>query len=153
MASERVFELDFPVSEQVARTIWSATYAAYSLCLAGPTWPDKERRYERMKSPCVGDMVIEVGGGLREADCSNAVGWLLRETREPVWSPDEWKEAGGGNDPIPTERVFYIQTLNGQESRWVNCDFLAVPDEGGWWTFDRQKARDPLRARAQTKED
>jgi hypothetical protein len=144
-----MFTLEFPQSEQVARVIWSATHAAWELCLGGTTWPNKERRYQRMKSPVAGDLVIEIGGGLREANCANAVGWLLRQTREPVFTEEEWDSPG---EPIPTERVFYIQTLNGQECRWVNCEFLAVPEEGGWWTYERQRARDPLTAtvRAET---
>jgi hypothetical protein len=129
-------KLEHPEAEQFARIIWQATMAAWSLCLGGGDYPAKRERYGRMKKPQPGDMVVEASAGLRKLDCSYAVGWLIREAREPI-EIEEWNVEEDG--PIPDEKVVYITSIDGREVRWVNCEFLQVPTYEGWWDSERRQ--------------
>jgi hypothetical protein len=135
---EGALKLDHPEAEQFARIIWQATMAAWDLCLGGHDWPAKKEMRERMKFPRPGDMVVEASAGLRKLDCAMAVGWLVREAREPI-EVDEWNVEEDG--PIPLEKVVYITAIDGRDARWVDCEFFQVPTYPGWWDSERwQKA-------------
>ena len=125
-----------PEAEVFARIIWQATMSAWEMCLGGDSYPNKRDRYERMKNPQAGDMVVEVSGGLRKFDCAMAVGWFEREAREPI-EIDEWDVEADG--PIPTERVVYMTSIDGRACRWVNCTFIQTPTYSGWWDNERRR--------------
>lgn len=82
--------------------------------------------YEAMKSPVVGDLVFESSTIYRRSMDIDAVGILTKDCLEPAFEDWDEDEEGG---PCPTERVFYIQTLDDREKRWTNASFQCVPDE------------------------
>lgn len=108
----------------MAKLIRSAAHAAYILAL-GSRSPGA---FNRFKNPKPGDWVWESSTAYWEDRAWNAVGKLLRVEQEPIAM--EWDEDKDG--PRPTERVWYIELLDGRESRWVNAEFLKVPDCPRW---------------------
>jgi len=80
-----------------------------------------------MQAAVVGDFVFENTSPPDETIPSiNKVGWLQRIAHEPRFSNDEWKEMAEGR-PCPTERAYYIRTLDGREFRWTNAQMIALP--------------------------
>lgn len=107
--------------ETAARLIRLAAHSAYLLALGHRI----SGCYEKFKNPQPGDFVWESSSAyMRDRDW-HAVGKLLRTAREPI--PMEWDVAVNG--PRPTEFVWYIELLDGRESRWTNAEFLKVPAE------------------------
>jgi hypothetical protein len=55
------------------------------------------------------------------------LGRLIAIRDEPieVEDPSEW------DDPLPTERCYYIALSDGRVRRWINAGFAAVPDAPG----------------------
>lgn len=78
-----------------------------------------------MKNPEPGQWVVEHTTMSREK-ALKAIGVLQRIAWEPV-PLDEWSEAEDG--PRPTEKVWYIKNLLGEEIRWVNADFHVIPKD------------------------
>lgn len=115
--------------ETMAGLIRDAAHAAWSGTLIGTAPRSTMALFERMMAPVVGDWVFErstVGIQKRDLD---AVGLLEEIAWEPVnfgEGAEPWDEAEQGR-PHPTERVWYIRTLDGYRYRWTNADMLAVP--------------------------
>lgn len=127
--------------EELAGLIGIAAYNAYGAVLVGDPAPVTEALYKRMQDVRVGDWVVEQttilmtgNSGARHGHyrkAIDAVGKLLRITQEKVDFGDPsfvWNEAEEGR-PHPTEKCFYIQTLDGREFRWTNASFISVPSE------------------------
>ncbi len=123
--------------QEAARLACYSAYAAYMATLRGdvPAWSHKN--FE----PVVGQPVVEISTmGMWGADPAkykpehahlanvlNCIGTLERIAAEPVWTEAEWK-AEGETGPIPTQKVWYIRTLDGREFRWENATFIRVPN-------------------------
>jgi hypothetical protein len=113
----------------VARLMEVTAYNLYSACLVGNPAPFVARLYEQMKSPQSGDVVLEVSTIYDESRTGTRLGRLVRVAAEPVFTATEWAEGGGRPDePIPTERVWYIALDGGREFRWTNATFIRVPE-------------------------
>lgn len=108
----------------IARLIRNASHAAYTLALGSA----RTGVYKKFTDPQPGDFVWESSTAYIPARDWHAVGRLLRIVQEPMQM--EWNEAEDG--PRPMERVWYIELLDGRESRWTNCEFLKVPDHARW---------------------
>lgn len=93
------------------------------------------RAYERMKNPSVGDWVIEAstihefrhlnGADLNGIGVLEEIAWEKVDFEDPAFVWDE--EAEGA--PHPTERVYYIRTMDGRRFRWTNATIVAVQSE------------------------
>lgn len=128
-------ELDL---EEVARTIGLSAYNAWTATLVGNPARTTADLNHRMRDVQLGDWVVETTtilmssqrvGGRRPA--LDAVGKLLKITEEKVRYEDPdfvWDEAEEGR-PHPTERCYYIRTLDNREFRWTNAMFVAVAAE------------------------
>jgi hypothetical protein len=108
-----------------AYQLWHA-----SLC-AGPQ-VIRELFYE-LKDPKVGDIVMETSTHFRkDRDPLEGIGRLVSIAREPMYSPEAWKEAGAEEgDPIPTELVWTIELIfdDGRRFTWRNASFIKVKAE------------------------
>ena len=116
--------------KEVAKMIRCTGHELYyvSSTSQGPKW---NMLWQRMNSPRPGDMVIELTRIYQDGETGNhlrAVGTLLRVTREPVepWEDDDLSGR-------PYEKVWYIRNLAGEEVRWVNADFAAIPTKTRGW--------------------
>lgn len=116
-------------------------YELWKAHLVGNSCPSNTRRFNRMRVPRTGDLVLETSSallwmlGIRQSDwhvAENGVGYLLREAREAI---PNWDEAELG-EPAPTEKIWYIRTLDGRELRWTNADFIAILPVEGWRGFE-----------------
>lgn len=118
--------------QRLARTIRNATYNSYCATLIG-TAPECVRRLgERHKELKIGDMVVETSTlGMVGRPDWDGVGYLLRIEWEKVdFGPgaEPWDETAEGR-PHPTEKVYYIQTLDDREFRWSNASMISVASE------------------------
>jgi hypothetical protein len=102
-------------------------YNLHLMCLVGYPAPKVKQLDDRMRAPRVGDLVLEVSTIYWEERVGTRLGRLERTVREPVFTPEEWAEGGGGTDPIPTEDIWYLTLADGREYRWHNATFIAVP--------------------------
>lgn len=127
---------DWDVLREAARLLGCATHAAYMCTLRGDVPVGSSKNFE----PAIGKMIMEISSFYwscavpfeRDYDPINSIGVWEREEQEPVFTPEQWAEGGGEDEPIPTERVIYIRTLDGREFRWVNANFIRVPDTTGF---------------------
>jgi hypothetical protein len=128
------------VSEtRMERLLEVSAYRLYLSCL-GNTAPDARVLYGRMINPQVGDVVMEIStihhDGQRpryESRTGDRIGTLMRIESEPMHTPEQWAEGGYGDEPIPTERAWYLRLLDGREYRWVNASFIALPSDLDCW--------------------
>lgn len=131
-----------PLIEKVARAptddlaglatmLRRSIYNAYRATLVGTPALVTARYQERSRFPVVGDLVIEASTvyrsrgtadldsvGILEEDCQEKV--IFDSDPEFVWDEDVEGE------PHPTERVFYIRTLDGRRFRWTNATMVAA---------------------------
>jgi len=95
-----------------------------------------------MRSPKVGDMVVEVTTAFMRADKGDqerarhdSFGTLLAIEAEPVHSDSDWERVKDDFDGVrPTEKVYYVATMDGAVARWTNARFVRVPRSYGEWT-------------------
>jgi hypothetical protein len=123
---------------RLAKSIALATYSGWMACCCGNQTNLQARLFNQGKKIQPGDMVVEISTiwvglpGPRNNNNPNhyldSVGVLTKITREPMFTPEEWDENTEG-EPIPTESVYYLNTLDGREFRWTNCEFIRVPNE------------------------
>lgn len=118
--------------EAIATAFRRSAYNAWSNVLIGNAPPDVQMAYERMRNPVVGDWVFEATTiyGMRHENATDldGIGILEEDTREPFVFTDPdfiWDEESEGK-PHPTERVFYIRTMDGRRFRWVNARLIAI---------------------------
>lgn len=128
MSEEHVEELNpIPVRELAStlrRTIYNAWRA--SLAMHGDQAPAAEAYHERASNPRIGDMVIESSTIHYAQNDLKGVGILVDIADEPVDYGDYvWDEEAEGR-PHPTERVYYLRTLDGSLQRWVNAGIIAA---------------------------
>ena len=113
----------------VAKVMREAAYAAWKGTLIGGAPEFLKRRFKRMQEPQVGDWVFECTTiHMPERDL-DAVGVLEEIAWEPVdfgAGAEPWNEAEEGR-PHPTERIYYIRTLDGVRYRWSNAQMLTIP--------------------------
>jgi hypothetical protein len=83
------------------------------------------RRHRWFTDPQPGDLVMETSTIYAKSQYDNIrIGFLKSTAREPVYTPEEWD---GDDEPIPTEKVWYIEALfDGEVKRWTNADFIRV---------------------------
>lgn len=95
---------------------------AWTNTLCGRQSPAQDYYFEQMKSPVVGDLVLETSS-IGNADAIDRLGRLLSITREPMknWDPDD-------DDP-PLETIWTIETFDGRKFAWSNADFIVVPED------------------------
>jgi hypothetical protein len=118
-----------PVDLQaLAKTLRYSIYNAYIATLIGGA-PEITTRYsDRARNPKIGDLVVEsstIYRACRDLDC---VGFLEEIAWEKVDFGDHefvWDEEVERH-PHPTERVFYIRTLDGRRYRWNNANMVAA---------------------------
>jgi len=108
--------------KNAAHQLWRA-----SLC-AGPKHITD--LFEELRNPQAGDLVMETTTHLMgKRDPLEGIGRLVSVSREPIYTPKEWKEAGGKDGaPVPTERVWTIALVfdDGRLFRWRNAEFIKV---------------------------
>ena len=124
-------------ASELALMLDQLAHMTYKLTL-GSVSPWMAAVGKRMREPVEGDLVMETStyyqsrvwdqsrkaGHSRDFAPEKRIGRLVKLACEPV--AIEWDEAEDG--PMPTERVFYIVGLDGQEHRWTNATFIAIPD-------------------------
>ncbi|MGB1214951.1 MAG: hypothetical protein ACPG4X_16405 [Pikeienuella sp.] len=112
--------------ETAARSIRILGNHAWLATLCSNQTPNQKALFEAMQSPNIGDIVFESSTIYRRSLDLDAVGILLKDCHEPAHT--DWDEIEEGG-PCPSERVFYVQTLDGREKRWTNASFHCVPDQ------------------------
>lgn len=80
---------------------------------------------ERSRNPRIGDLVMETSHRWG-ADRVTTIGVLIREERRPLYTPEQWTEAGESGEP-PTEQTWTLRTLDGREFTWWNASVRALP--------------------------
>ena len=126
--------------QQAARLACYSAYAAYMATLRGDVPAGSHKNFE----PVVGMPVVEISTiGMwdnldrykldpsREhlRDVLNCIGTLERTANEPLYTPEQWTEMGESeDDPISSQKAWYIRTLDGREFRWENATFIRVPN-------------------------
>jgi hypothetical protein len=106
----------------LAIDIQASVYNSYRATLIGANIYVVNSLYERFKDVRPGDLVVETTTFHMPGRAAiDAVGYLRRVVWEPI---AEWDD-----EPRPTEKVFYIRTLDGREYRWTNADFISAPTE------------------------
>lgn len=114
--------------EILATAIRGITYNAYTATLVGQAPRCVYRLGDRIRAVAVGDLVVEttsIRTGPRQGPLINldAVGYLEEIAWEPI--AVEWDEVADG--PTPTEKIYYIRTLDGRRFRWENANFISAP--------------------------
>lgn len=125
--------------QRLVRLLELSAYKIWDAVLTGNQCQKVREIYEDMQKPQPGDLVIETStlwgakmrgtNGKLEPRGIHGIGYLLRITREPTWTPEAWvKECGEEykDEPIPTEKVIYIQLFDGREMRLVRRAGLCV---------------------------
>ena len=126
--------------QQAARLAAYSAYAAYMATLRGDVPAGSHQNFQ----PEVGVPVVEISTigmwdnlvhyKLDESrehlrDVLNCIGTLERIANEPLYTPEQWVEMGESeNDPISSQKAWYIRTLDGREFRWENALFIRVPN-------------------------
>lgn len=118
-----------PSFEQVVRMLrWTAHHAYGFTLISGP--PKTKQWFDRLKDPRVGDLVYETTTIHQPQHDMDGIGYLLRVEWEKVAWPNDpefvWDEEAEG-EPHPTEKVWYLRTLDGREARWTNAHMIVVP--------------------------
>lgn len=116
--------------EHAARLVCSSAYAAYMSTLRGDVPAGSNKNFEAVVGRTVFECMMWRMGKANILDC---VGVLERMEREPICAEEQWRDPVNGygaypHDPVPTEQVWYIRTLDGREVRWTNALFVLVPD-------------------------
>lgn len=118
--------------EQIASAFRRSAYNAYCNTLIGSAPRCITEAFQRMTNPVIGDWVIETTtiGRFRHSGGTDldAIGVLENVAAEPVKYSDPdfvWDEKEEGR-PHPTERVYYIRTLDGRSFRWINANIVAI---------------------------
>lgn len=118
---------------QTVMNLWGAV-------LCGNPTKSQQEIYEKMKSPKIGDFVLENSSGFlavkawRNGDEQAAAdhikcmfGTLEEVCREEYDLDDEARaEYEENGEEIPTQKVWYINNLHGIKYRWTNADFITV---------------------------
>jgi len=91
---------------------------------------------ERMWTPKVGDLVVELSYLMRDHD-HHCLGYLIKQCDEWLHSEEAWEHGGRqewGDDPRPYEDVWYVQYGPSPEDvvRWTNCSFYAIAVDGAY---------------------
>jgi len=118
--------------DRISHAIRVSAYAVYTGLLRGNLTARERQISDRIRDCREGDLVVEIttGPAHRKPDI-RGVGILLKVCREPVKFSDTdfvWDEAVEGQ-PHPTEKVYYIQTLDGNECRWTNASFIVCLED------------------------
>lgn len=116
--------------------------------LVGNPAPIVARMWERLRSPVVGDMVVESTRGYYDAhhergDWYRGVGILVAVRREWSTTDAEWTAETADDPDLMTEdnrskdHAWYIQYGPAPDDvcRWGNCEFMMVP-----WRKDHLRA-------------
>jgi hypothetical protein len=129
MGPETITSDTQPVDLQaLAKTLRRSIYNAYSATLIGGAPKVTARYSDRAMNPIIGDLVVEsstIYQPRRDLDC---VGFLEEIAWEKVIFGDPefvWDEEVERR-PHPTERIFYIRTLDGRRYRWSNANMVAA---------------------------
>jgi PAS domain-containing protein len=113
---------------EIAAAMRIAAYNAYACTLIGTPPGIVVKAGDRIKNPQRGDWVIETSSIWRGQPHIDGIGILDAVEMEPVDFNDPdfvWDEASEGR-PHPTERVYYLRTMDGRRFRWTNASIVAV---------------------------
>jgi hypothetical protein len=112
--------------------------------LIGNAPPSHTRRWERMRNPRPGDLVIEIstsglwrhGSKYRSPSgpvkMEIVIGVLKKITNEPFPLDEPWDEDAEGRSE-PLEECVYINALHdSSEHRWTNANFVTILPVEGW---------------------
>lgn len=106
----------------------ASAYATWSSALIGG--PEiAHKRFEFLKNPKVGDLVMETSSLFQKSMDTYRIGWLVSDQMEPYGTDEWWEEnkADYGEDPRPIERAYTIKRLVGGELfRWTNASMIRV---------------------------
>lgn len=141
------------MDDQLLTLIDALGYELHGALLHGNPSPNNKRRYERMTHLQAGDLVMEMSTAPERLRVATnewpvspqyphiisrcGIGIFLRETQEPIYESGseeakDWEEAEPP-EPIPLERVYYIQLLDTKEEfRWSNARFATIIPVEGW---------------------
>ena len=111
------------------RLIEVLAYQNYRSTLVGNPAPVVKQLGDRMRDVRVGDLALEVTTIYHPDRLGERLGRLVRIAEEPVFTPEQWADGGGENEPIPTHTVWYLRLPDGREYGWYNASFIAVPTD------------------------
>lgn len=106
----------------------ASAYATWcSSLIGGPEISHK--RFEFLKNPRVGDLVMETSSLFMRGNDAHRIGWLVSDQMEPYGDDAWWEQnkAEYADQPRPTERVYTIKRLIGGELfGWRNANMIRV---------------------------
>jgi hypothetical protein len=97
------------------RTLARLMRKLFEVSMSGAPTERQREAYERASRPMPGDLVVELSTAHR--DRFEGTGRLILSREEPC------------GDEGATERVWYLEQLDGSLARWVNSTFVAAPIE------------------------
>lgn len=121
--------------EQVRKYADLLFFTARSLhraCGLGNRVPIAEEKMNAMENPRPGDMVFENSCPLGRVDSSKRIGRLIIERDEQLEHKD-WKEGDDEDDRYYTDKLWYIELLDGTLFQWNNAHIIALPDSQFWF--------------------
>jgi hypothetical protein len=125
-------DLEYNTNEEIAMSEARARLAeairkglceAWNAVLIGNAPPVTQRYYEATKKLEVGSLVVEISTQFRDNHL-DAVGFLEKITKEPVFSDEDESWDTDVDGPEPLETCYYIRTLDGRLFRWHNAKFI-----------------------------
>lgn len=112
------------------RLLYVNAYQVYLGTLHSCGAPITRATHDVLTSPRPGHLVMEISTIYMPERDEWRFGRLLRRVDEPRYSADEWREQGARDDePIPTQRAWYIELPDGREFRWDNAEFIRVLED------------------------
>ena len=118
--------------EAIATAFRRSAYNAYRNTLIGNAPKIVTDAFDRMTAPEIGDWVIETSTvhRMRHSPSSDLDGIGILEAVEwekVVFGDPEfvWDEEAEGK-PHPTEKIYYIRTMDGRQFRWSNASIVAI---------------------------
>lgn len=106
----------------------ASAYATWCSNLIGGPQVSHER-FEFLKNPKPGDLVMETSSMFMRSNDVHRIGWLVTDQQEPYGTDEWWEEnkADYGDQSRPMERVYTIKRLIGGETfRWTNASMIRV---------------------------
>ena len=94
---------------------------AWTNTLSGCNSKAQDYYFEQMKSPSVGDLVLETSS-IGRVPAIDRIGHLQSIQDVPF---KDWED----EEPAPLERTWTIKTFDGRQFTWSNADFIVIPED------------------------
>lgn len=121
-------------TKEFALLLATATMEIWDSCLVGNPAPAVQRRYELMKNPRPGDLVLEISSCGRKTWPGRALGYLIFVCKAKPRTAEEWLDAvDAGYWKMDSVRGYgpywLVDPIDGsQRTFWNDARFIRVPE-------------------------